>query len=552
MSATGSLLLDVTVRISLILLAALAAVALMRRRSAAMRHWVLATAVVSAAAAPLLGLVAPSWPMPLSAVPPIAVTAPPGSARTSVDATASRATAANGVSIGNPRLTALRLVGLVWLPGAGFGLLVLVAGLGRLAWISARSRPIVQGRWHELSTEISCRLGLERTVRLLQSDHATLLVTWGIARPAIILPASAAEWPEDRARIVLAHELAHVQRRDWAVVVGAQLLRSVYWFNPLVWIVCRRLRHESEQATDDAVLRSGVEGTDYASQLVELARAFRGRRRVWLPAPAIVRPSSLERRIGAMLNTRVNRSPLTPSARFVIIVGIFAVAAAIASAQGAFATFSGSVFDPLNGTVPGVRLILTNAENQSKYEVRSDQSGRFEFVGLPRGDYSLEAILPGFATLRGAVTVTGQNLQQDVTLKIGVLEEAINVVGRRGSDEPARAPARLADQERPRPAPAACTPSATGGNIRPPRKLKDVKPRYPAALVESGTGGTVVLDARLGRDGTVEDVRVTTPAHPDLDASAVDAVRQWGFTETLLNCVPVEVSMNVVVNYRVE
>jgi TonB family protein len=62
----------------------------------------------------------------------------------------------------------------------------------------------------------------------------------------------------------------------------------------------------------------------------------------------------------------------------------------------------------------------------------------------------------------------------------------------------------------------------------------------------------VLLAARIGTDGAVEDVRVAGSAHPDLDASAVEAVRQWGFTETLLNCVPVEVSMDVTVTYRVQ
>jgi TonB family protein len=540
------LLLDASARLSVLLIAALGATACMRRRSAAMRHWVLSTAIVCAAAAPLLGVIVPSWPVPFGSVRPLAALAPEpgvGTANTAASAGTARNAASNSAS----GVTALPLIVLIWACGTGIGALMLTTGLGRLAWISRNSRPILSGRWNDLARDLSLRLGVERAVRLLQSDHPTLLVTWGIHRPTVILPASAADWPDDRARIVLAHEMAHIARRDWTLLMGAELLRTAYWFNPLVWAVCRRLRLEAEQATDDVVLNAGVGGAEYAAHLLDLARALGGPGRSGLPAPAIVRPSSLERRIRAMLNTRVNHSALTPSGRFVTTAVIVGLAAAVASAQGAFATFSGSVLDPLNGTVPGVRLILTNAENQSKYEVRSDRSGRFEFVGLPRGEYSLEAALPGFATLRGAVTVSGQSVQQDVALKIGVLEETITVIGGGRADGPDRA-----GQERPRPAPAACTPSSTGGNIRPPRKFKDVVPRYPEPLVASRTGGTVLLAARIGTDGAVEDVRVAGSAHPDLDASAVEAVRQWGFTETLLNCVPVEVSMDVTVTYRVQ
>src|ERR1700682_1745689 len=133
----------------------------------------------------------------------------------------------------------------------------------------------------------------------------------------------------------------------------AELARAGYWFNPVMWIACRRLRLESEQATDDVVLHAGINGSEYASHLLELARAF-SRHSAWLPAPAIARPSSLERRVSAMLNDRVNRAPITRVARVGIIAALSAVAIAIASAQGAFSTFSGTVFDPLNGYLPNV------------------------------------------------------------------------------------------------------------------------------------------------------------------------------------------------------
>src|SRR5206468_924452 len=170
----------------------------------------------------------------------------------------------------------------------------------------------------------------------------------------------------------------------------------------------------------------GINGSDYAAHLLDLARAF-SHRRPWVPAPAIARPSSLERRVTAMLNSRVNRSPISRSARLAIVAALAAVAITVASAQGAFSTFSGTVFDPLNGYLPGVTMTLTNTQSGAKHEIRSDRTGHFEFVGLPPGSYSLQAILPGFSVLTGTLDLTGRDVQRDVTLKIGQLQETISV-----------------------------------------------------------------------------------------------------------------------------
>ncbi len=88
--------------------------------------------------------------------------------------------------------------------------------------------------------------------------------------------------------------------------------------------------------------------------------------------------------------------------------------------------------------------------------------------------------------------------------------------------------------------------------MRPPRKLKDVRPIYPVNLRESQTAGKVLLKATIAVDGTVRDVQVVKSVHPDLDNAAIEAVRQWVFDGTLLNCVPTEVTMNVSVDFGIQ
>jgi TonB family protein len=562
MSATAAtvaaLLVESTIELSLIAAMALAATWLLRKRSAALRHWILSAAVVSIAIAPPLGRVVPSWHLPIDAVSARATRGPLAQALGTIDeprkpGAESPPAPATWADAASRDVGVLGIVAIVWAAGAAINLAVLLAGMCRLMRVRARAQAAVDPRWLAAAAEISRAYGLRRAVLLLQSDHPTLLVTWGTVRPKVILPRGAGQWTEDRIRVVLCHELAHVQRGDWLVQMAAELLRSIHWFNPLAWIVCTQLRNEGEQAADDAVLNVGIEGRDYAEHLLDVARAISRHGETWWPAPAIVRSSTLERRITAMLNTDVNRAPLTRTSRWVSVAALTVFAAAIASAQGALGTFSGAILDPMNRTLPNVTLVLTNVQSTAKHEVRSDSTGRFEVAGLPHGEYAIEAKLPGFATLKGSVRIAGQNVQQNLNLEIGSLMETVTVTpDGTPSKPPDPAQQRLQEERRLKREREAltCGDTSHGGNIRPPMKLTHVAPAYPLHLSQKNVGGTVQMQALIAKDGSIKDVRVVAPAHPDLDAAALAAIRQWRFDSTLLNCMPVEVNMKVTVNFK--
>jgi TonB family protein len=87
-----------------------------------------------------------------------------------------------------------------------------------------------------------------------------------------------------------------------------------------------------------------------------------------------------------------------------------------------------------------------------------------------------------------------------------------------------------------------------GSILKAPQKTKDVKPVYPPMAVASHVQGIVILEATIGADGKVEDAKVIRSI-PLLDQAALDAVRQWEFTPTLLNGVPVPVVMALTVNF---
>jgi beta-lactamase regulating signal transducer with metallopeptidase domain len=287
---------------SAIVLAIAACVAsLMKRQSAAVRHTVWTAGLIGAMAIPLCTLTLPSWQASFAG-PVIALL--------------QKATS----SVGLLRQAAIG----IWIAGAAAGMLLLLYSAGRLAWVAIGAEPIEDTRWAALADEVRRNLGIRRPVRLLQNKSVPFLGTWGIMVPRVLLPRDAESWPDDRIRMVLAHELAHIQRHDWVVQVLADAARAIYWFNPIFWLASSRLRRESEHACDDAVVRLGAAGTRYAEELLAMTRALRSDQRFQGPILAMAQPSHLEQRLVALLNPSLNRLAATPWA--VIVVAAVAIA----------------------------------------------------------------------------------------------------------------------------------------------------------------------------------------------------------------------------------
>ena len=94
-------------------------------------------------------------------------------------------------------------------------------------------------------------------------------------------------------------------------------------------------------------------------------------------------------------------------------------------------------------------------------------------------------------------------------------------------------------------------PVRVAGDIVPPKKVKNVNPVYPPGAVSDKVQGQVVIEATIGADGKVKDAKVLRSI-PQLDQAALDAVRQWEFTPTLLKGVAVPVIMTVTVSFSLQ
>jgi beta-lactamase regulating signal transducer with metallopeptidase domain len=345
-----AILVDGIVKATVLLLVAGAGAWVLRRSSAALRHLVWALACGGVLVLPIASAVLPNWrlggwprfdapialdlrevptqtsdqpavwqPTPSTQSPHAAVSAPSIVALpTPTPAPESATTATAPVSApGAVRFTITTdwtaWVVVIWLSGVAAVLILLVLGLARIWWLDRLTVPLLDESWLELADDLSRQLGLgNRAVRLLKAKGPAMPMTWGIRRPAILLPADAAAWSTDRRRDVLLHELAHVKRHDFLIQLIAHVACAVYWFHPFVWIAATRLREERERACDDHVLRAGASPSAYATHLLEIARSLRAARATSLASVAMARPPQLATRLIDVLDARRRRDTLSP------------------------------------------------------------------------------------------------------------------------------------------------------------------------------------------------------------------------------------------------
>jgi protein TonB len=97
--------------------------------------------------------------------------------------------------------------------------------------------------------------------------------------------------------------------------------------------------------------------------------------------------------------------------------------------------------------------------------------------------------------------------------------------------------------------PPPVAPIRVGGAIKEPKKVKQVAPVYPELARQARVDGVVILEALIGTDGRVAEVKLLRGV-PMLDAAALEAVKQWVYTPTLISGVPVPILMTVTVNFH--
>ena len=180
-------------------------------------------------------------------------------------------------------------------------LLLLIRFLGnlhRLHRIAARSHFIPDAEFRELAHEIWLLSGAFLKPRMASSDEVSVPVTFDAEDIWILLPQSWRDWDEAKLRVVLTHEMAHVERGDSTLLRLASFATCLLWFHPLSWFLRRQLGVLAEEACDEVVVAGSATPEQYANFLIDFAaEVSRWHRRLIPEATGVVRGSSLQRRI---------------------------------------------------------------------------------------------------------------------------------------------------------------------------------------------------------------------------------------------------------------
>jgi beta-lactamase regulating signal transducer with metallopeptidase domain len=195
----------------------------------------------------------------------------------------------------------------VWIAIASLLAIRMVLGGWALTRMWSQARRASDDLTDELYQALA-RLDVVRPVEFRLAPVTTPM-TFGIHRACVVVPSDFESWPEGHREAALMHEAAHIRRFDCGWQWLATAVRAMLWCHPMVWWLTNAIRDEAELAADEHVIAAGVEATDYASALVEIARN-QGRAQVPVAATALMREGQLSRRVTRALESR--RAGFTP------------------------------------------------------------------------------------------------------------------------------------------------------------------------------------------------------------------------------------------------
>jgi len=394
---TLGLVLEYFLKTTAVLALALLAAAAARRRPAAFRHFVLSFALVGLLLLPILSLAPVGWrtallparsaglaaraPAParpdmtgarvqgmdVQSVPPGADGLPDLALSSAAGGPAEAATGLSrrGTNVRSPEFSALqpsdaagsrpavggavvrdrmRMLGIgtvnsalaaLWSAGLIVLILRLAVGLAGAVKLTAEGEVLAGPVWRVILERFLALVPLRRKVRLKSHPEVLVPLTWGWRKPVILMPAGADGWTEEERSSALFHELSHVKRADFLVMLLVRTSLAVFWWNPLCWVVYRELRKEQEIACDELVLRAGIRPSIYAASLLAFRRSDGFR---WNSSAALLGMlgrSSFPERVAAILKQKLTFKEVTMRTRIMLAAAVVLAVALIGTARPA-------------------------------------------------------------------------------------------------------------------------------------------------------------------------------------------------------------------------
>ena len=586
-STVFSFLVESAFKATVLLVAAWTVTFLLRSRSAALRHLIWSIAFAAVLVIPLISNALPTIAVPLSQSSRVSDFL----FQTTVHA-AWRVPGAAAFTIATPNVLTFNwplVLTLLWIVGVVFSLTQMFVG-----WLSI-NRLRRNGKAFGAA---KLSLKADQDIDLIETPSGTMPMAYGILRPTIFLPVDANLWSPDRRRMVMSHELAHIQRRDVSTNLLARTVVRCYWWNPIVWLAWREFLKQRERAADDLVLSAGEASSDYASHLLEIARQLQVPLAFRWSAVAMASRSQLEGRLLAILDTKQKRNPPKRLSFYTALIAAALVVGPLAALQ---ARPGQSNSDRQSNLPAGVSDLIQSGDrlaDDAKYgPAKSAYSKALSLapesalalihrgvVELSTKDYpaatsdfeQAQKVDSTYIAQSKMWQALAQQQEQHFAAAKSLYESALRAAGSR-TDTAAtimelyaqtlqqqgfvqeatrlRSEAYEIREDDAKKAPPAGGQSATevfraGKDVSSPVLLSKIEPQYSAEATVAKYQGVVLLKVEIGSDGKTQNIRVIRSLGLGLDQKAIEAVSKWKFKPGTKDGKPVVVAATIEVNFK--
>ena len=379
-SAPGTLgfIAEYFLKTTIVLALAVLAAAASRRRPAAFRHFVLSLALIGLLLLPVLSLAPVGWktsllparPAPMGAPKlvrnvrnslPEPVEAPEIALSTVADGTGERPAGLPALGLKilpgesaslqpldelNTSSAAARKysgiggglhIAIIALWSAGLVILVLrlAVGLSGAIKLTREGTVLADPVWHLLFERFLALVSLRRKIRLKSHPQVFVPLTWGWRKPVILMPADTDAWTDEERSSALFHELSHVKRADFLVMLLVRMSLALFWWNPLSWIVYQKLRKEQEIACDELVLRAGIKPSIYAASLLAFRRSAGFRWNTSAALLGMLGKPSFNERLASILKQKLTLKEVKMKTKIMLAAAVVLAVAFVGTARPA-------------------------------------------------------------------------------------------------------------------------------------------------------------------------------------------------------------------------
>ena len=412
----------------------------------------------------------------------------------------------------------------------------------------------------KISDETLSDLG---SVILFKNQWITMPLTFGLFHKRIYVPEQWEDWTSDCRRMIVAHELAHIQRKDGLVKTLQMLVQAVYFFNPLVWLLGKRLNEYREMACDDlSVTTKKGSHVEYSRYLVQIAENLVQTSLGYSSASALIKQKNeLLNRVkyqleGTMKNLSRKKLTFVVAPLLLLLIPLSltfsktenASTTTIANKKGDVGKIYGHVTNSETGNpLSGTNIIVKGTQTGAA----TDNDGNFVIVGIKPGKYDVVATYMGYqSVLKSDVEVkTGKSTELNYNLSVGVINIPADL-------EHVPSPS---DNDAPPPPP----PDPNGAVVfvpydEPPVPIggfpaiqKNLV--YPEIARKAGIEGRVTVYAEVDENGIVANTKVVTSLGPNgCDEAAINAIKSIKWYPAKQRDTNVKVWIAVPVDFRLD